>query len=73
MTHSLLRIAGFLLISLGAFSQPPPPPDNPSDSGNNPVGAGAPVGSGTFLLLGMAAFYTGHKVYVLRSTSEDEE
>ena len=71
--YSLVLITGFLLLSLGAIAQPPPPPNNPTTSGNVPVGGGAPIGSGTLILLSMAALYGGHKVYALRSTSEEEE
>lgn len=68
--HSLTLITGFLLLSLGAISQPPLPPTNPS-TGNAPVGSGAPIGSGTLLLIGFAAAYGARKVYVLRASKEE--
>jgi hypothetical protein len=71
--YNLILITGFLFCNLGAFSQPPPPPPDPSGNGNIPVGGGAPVGSGTLLLIGMAALYGGSKVYTMRSTEESEE
>ncbi len=70
--QSLTLITGFLLLSLGAISQPPPPPGNPSTSGNAPVGSGAPIGSGTMLLIGFAAAYGARKVYVHHNSKESE-
>ena len=70
--YSLVLITAFLLLSLGAISQPPPPPTDPSTGGNAPVGttSGAPIGSGTVLLLGMAALYGGRKIYLLQKEEE---
>jgi hypothetical protein len=51
-----------LTISL-AFGQAPPPPNNnnPGNPGGNPVGGGAPVGSGLLILTAMAAAYGSQK------------
>ena len=43
-----------------AFAQTPPPPNNNGSgpgSSNNPVGGGAPVGSGLIILTAMAGGY----------------
>ncbi len=68
---SLVLITGFLLLSLGAISQPPPPPSNPSDPAP-PVGGSAPVGSGSLVLLILACAYAGRKVYVLKTEADTE-
>ena len=31
----LILLTGILFLSIGAIAQPPPPPSNPSDNGNN--------------------------------------
>lgn len=50
--------------SFALFTQtPPPPPDNPSNGGNDPVGGGAPVGSGIVILITMSAGYGAKKMY----------
>ncbi len=53
-----------LTISL-AFGQAPPPPNNnnPGNPGNNPVGGGAPVGSGFIILSALSAVYGGQKFW----------
>jgi len=71
--YNLVLVTGMLLLSLGAVSQPPPPPGNPSSDvvgGNAPVGA--PVGSGTIILITLAAAYAGRKAYQLHTESEQE-
>jgi len=60
-----LGILAFVLMASLAFSQTPPPPNNGSGTpgaGNNPVGGGAPVGSGLIILTAMAAVYGGLKI-----------
>ena len=70
--NSLVLIFGFLLLSLGAISQPPPPPSDPSDSNHNlPVGSpGAPIGNGSILLITLALAYAAGKIYTYRSEKE---
>jgi len=53
-----------------SFSQPPPPPpgNGHGQPGNNPPGAGAPIGEGMFLLIGLAGLYGGKKVLNLRKS-----
>jgi hypothetical protein len=58
-----------------SLSQPPPPPPSVGHgaAGNNPPGAGAPIGEGMFLLIGLAGLYGGRKVYDLRKTLKNKE
>ncbi len=57
------------------LSQPPPPPPSIGHgaTGNNPPGAGAPIGEGMFLLIGLAGLYGGRKVYDLRKSLKNKE
>ena len=63
-----------IMLTIGAATLkaqgPPPTPPSSANNGNplnGPVGStnGAPIGSGTFLLLTLAAAYAGRKVYVV--------
>lgn len=49
----------------------------PSDPGNDPVGSdplggGAPIGGGTFILIGLAAAYGGKKLYNMNKEELEE-
>ncbi|MEI6060959.1 MAG: hypothetical protein WCR72_09635 [Bacteroidota bacterium] len=70
--YSLVLITGFLLLSLGAISQPPPPPSNPSDPAP-PVGGSAAIENGSFILFTLAAAYAIRKVYVIHAKKTAEE
>jgi hypothetical protein len=71
IVNRVIVIAGFLLMSIGAISQPPPPPNDPSNPGGGPnAPVGAPIGSGTLLLIGLAAAYAGRKMYIHQSKEE---
>ena len=57
----------FAGLSFAAYADsPPPPPGDPSQNGNGPVGGGAPVGSGVAILMALGAAYGGKKVYAMR-------
>ena len=58
-----------------SLSQPPPPPPSigHGSSGNNPPGAGAPIGEGMFLLIGLAGLYGGKKMLSLRKSLKVKE
>ena len=60
---NLILVAAFLVLSIDAPAQaPPPPPSNPSTTGNNvPVGGNAPIGSGLLVLLALGAAYGARK------------
>ena len=67
-------IAVFVLVAYLAQAQPHP--GNTSGGGaveGPPIGAGAPIGSGTVLLIALASAYGGHKFYkVNKSVSVTE-
>lgn len=56
------------------FAQPPPPPPSEGHGLENdgPPGAGAPIGEGLFLLIGIAGLYAGKKLFDQRKKSEIE-
>ncbi|MEI6750139.1 MAG: hypothetical protein WCM93_13355 [Bacteroidota bacterium] len=71
----VLIITAFLLITpILMFAQAPPHPNGGAAPGavtnNTPVGGGAPVGSGTMLLIGLAGLYGSKKVYSMRKSLE---
>ena len=47
-------------------ASPPPPPSGTGASGNSTAGGGAPIGSGLFILLGLAGAYGAFKSYQIR-------
>ena len=61
---AFILIALFISIHTVSFAQPPPPPPGGGhgQGGNQPPGAGAPIGDGMFLLIGLAGLYGGRKV-----------
>ena len=69
LLKSIIALTLFISINTFSVAQPPPPPPNlgHGSGGNNPPGAGAPIGEGFYLLLGLAGMYGGKKVYDLRS------
>jgi hypothetical protein len=63
----LLALTILICIHTVSMAQPPPPPNGGHGmNGDQVPGAGAPIGEGIFLLLGMAGVYAGKKVYDLR-------
>lgn len=72
MKKLILIILLFSALSLGtqqisAQSQAaPPPPSGHGTSTDQVSGGGAPIGSGLFILLGLAGLYGGIKVYQTR-------
>jgi hypothetical protein len=58
-----------------SLAQPPPPPPPSIGHGGstNVPGAGAPIGEGMFLLIGLAGIYGGKKMYDLRKTLKAKE
>lgn len=56
-----------------AFAQmtAPTPPDPVGPGGDDPVGGGAPVGSGLVILLAAGAAYGGKKTYSLLKENKD--
>lgn len=67
-TKKLLLVVFALTVQLASIAQVPPHPNGgkiPGSAGTNnaPVGGGAPVGNGMFILIVLAAAYSGYKVY----------
>jgi len=61
-----------LLITNSPVWSQPPPPANHSETGNAPPGGGAPIGSGTQMLVILAALYGSRKVYLMSNSKEKE-
>ena len=54
-------------------SDPPDPPGQGHGTGNDlPPGGGAPIGGGTFILMGLAAAYGGRKWYNYKGEELEE-
>ncbi len=61
MKRFLLIIMLLLFYLLPGNAQTSPSPPDPSSTGTQPAGGGAPVGEGLFILFGLAAVYGGKK------------
>lgn len=70
----LAVIAVLLVITpLFMIAQTPPHPNNgntPTSETNTPVGAGAPIADGQFVLLVLVLAYAGRKIYVMPSSPQ---
>jgi len=68
----IILVAFMLITPLLMMAQEPPHPNGGAAPGdeNVPVGGGAPIGSGTLILITLAAAYSGRKVYVMHTTAE---
>ncbi|MBN2638651.1 MAG: hypothetical protein JXR65_06145 [Bacteroidales bacterium] len=70
---TLLFAALFIGIqNMHAQDVPPPPPDHGASTDQDP-GGGAPIGSGLFILLGMAGAYGGMKGYKYFKKEKEEQ
>lgn len=71
---AFITLALYLSINAVSVAQPPPPPPNGGHGlgSNSPPGAGAPIGDGVFLLVGLAGLYGGKKVFDLRKRLKSE-
>jgi hypothetical protein len=58
----IILISILLSISLNSFSQPTPPQTHGNNVNTSPT-QGAPIGTGTGLLLALGSVYTSVKVY----------
>ncbi len=76
-TIKLIKTAAIVVLLIGSglvSAQNPPHPNSGGAPGgtNTAVGGqqgGAPIGSGTFLLIGLAGLYAGKKTYNLKKQS----
>ena len=75
----IFAISAFLVIApLLMFAQVPPHPNNggapPSaGGGNTPVGGGAPIGDGIYILATLAIAYGSRKIYTIHSSATAEK
>ncbi len=68
-----IAITTVLLSTTIAFAQDaPPPPPGGGHGGSGNQTAGAPIGGGLFILLGLGAAYGGKKLYDLRKEKLEE-
>ncbi len=51
-------------------ADPPEPPPPPSPGLGDPIGGGAPIGSGLFIMLAMGAAWAGKKTFDARKDIE---
>lgn len=66
-TIMLISALGFGTQQICAQTQAaPPPPSGHGTSTDQVAGGGAPIGSGLFILLGLAGAYGGIKIYQTR-------
>ncbi len=68
----LIMLVSMFVTSVDIMAQdapPPPPAGGHGQSGNR---AGAPIGGGLFILLGLGAAYGGKKLYDLRKEKLEE-
>jgi len=79
MKTLIKSISAFLIIALltinptATFAQngdPPPPPGEHGENGNQVPGGGAPIGGGIGILLALGAAYGGKKVW--NNTKEND-
>ena len=70
-----IMIVLFQLFAIAGFSQMMSPnnPGNGPQSGDPPLGGGAPVGSGIFILMSLGVAYGGKKVFHLVSQNKLKE
>lgn len=54
------------LLPLGVIADPPGMPGNHGESGDQPPGGGAPIGSGIAMIIALSAAYGSKKLYQLK-------
>lgn len=73
--HKILLVAliSITITSADIFGQPPPPPSGGHGSNaNQDAGGGAPIGGGSFILIGLGIAYGGKKLYDLKKEKLEE-
>ncbi len=76
MKFRILFITAFLVTApLFMFAQSPPHPNNGNAPGgtNNPVGGGAPISNGTFILITLAVAYAARKLQEFSKTARERK
>lgn len=76
LLKTLILMVWLLISAANIKVQAQPHPNNggtaPSSGTNTPVGAGANLTDGSFILLALALAYAGRKLYVMRSKTAKE-
>ena len=70
ITSTIIVIFIILIPLTIAASEPGDPTGDPS--GETPIGGGAPIGGGTFILIALGAAYGGKKIYRIKKESLEE-
>lgn len=60
---NLLLAFGLILFGFAALGQVPDPPGGHGQTGDQPAGGGAPIGSGLTLLIALGVAYGARKTY----------
>ena len=60
-----------VILATASAPPPPPPPPNGGAGDPNPIGGGAPIGSGLVMLISMGAAYGAKKVFDARKKLEE--
>jgi len=67
---TIFILTALVLITINPINaqngDPPAPPGEHGQTGNQPPGGGAPIGSGVGILLALGAAYGGKRVFALR-------
>lgn len=71
--NTLLVLGLFFGIQTVSFSQPPPPASHAQSGDQGPVGGGAPIGEGVYILIGLAGLYAGKKIYDHRKLVQSKD
>jgi hypothetical protein len=66
-------IALFVFASLISSAQVMAPSDPSTEPQGEPLGGGAPLSNGLYILLGLAALYGGNKIYYLSLKKPEEQ
>ncbi len=70
---TVFAISAPMLINNAFADDPPLPPASHGQSGNQPTGGGAPIGSGIIILLSLGAGYGAKKIYDVRKKLSTKE
>ena len=61
----IFSVLAVFIFSIGVMAQPPDPPGGHGSDDDELPGGDAPIGGGTFVLMGLAVAYGGKKVFNL--------
>jgi len=69
---STIIVVSMLLFPLFTIADTHPGDPGSEPSGETPIGGGAPIGGGTFILIALGAAYGGKKVYDINKEELEE-